>query len=40
MVVKVLEKGTTVAIGTSSDSKCISNENSEKFLGLEFDRIE
>jgi hypothetical protein len=39
MVVKVLKKGTTFSIGTSSDSKGISNKNSEKALGLEFDRI-
>jgi hypothetical protein len=36
MVVKGLKKGTTFSIGTSPDSKWISNENSEKFLGLEF----
>jgi hypothetical protein len=40
MVVKSLKKGTTFSIGTSPDSKWISNENSEKFLGLEFNRIE
>jgi hypothetical protein len=39
MVVKVLKKGTTLLIETSSDSNRISNENSEKFLGLEFNRI-
>jgi hypothetical protein len=27
MVEKVLKKGTTFSIGTSPDSKCISNEN-------------
>jgi hypothetical protein len=40
MVVKSLKKGTTFSTGTSPDSKWISNENSEKFLGLEFNRIE
>jgi hypothetical protein len=39
MVVKVLKKGATFSIGTTSDSKLISNENSENFLGLEFNRI-
>jgi hypothetical protein len=39
MVVKVLKKGTTLSIGTSLDSKWISKENLEKFLGLEFVRI-
>jgi hypothetical protein len=39
MVVKVLKKGTTFSLGTPLDSKWISNENLEKFLGLEFDRI-
>jgi hypothetical protein len=39
MVVKDLKKGTTFYIGTSSDSKWISNEKSKKFLGLEFNRI-
>jgi hypothetical protein len=28
---KVLKKGTTLSIGTSPDSKWISNENSENF---------
>jgi hypothetical protein len=37
--VKVLKKLTTFSIGTSSDSKWSLNENSEKCLGLEFDRI-
>jgi hypothetical protein len=31
VVVKVLKKGTTLSIGTSPDSKWISNENSENF---------
>jgi hypothetical protein len=39
MVVKVLKKETTFSIGTSPDSEWISNENSENFLGLEFNRI-
>jgi hypothetical protein len=39
MVVKVLKKGTTFSIGTTPDSKFISNENLENFLGLEFNRI-
>jgi hypothetical protein len=39
MVVKVLKKGTTFSIGTSSYSELMSNKNSEKFLGLECDRI-
>jgi hypothetical protein len=39
MVVKDLEKETTCSIGTSSDSKWISNEKSEKLLSLEFNRI-
>jgi hypothetical protein len=39
MVVKVLKKETTFSMGTSSDSEWISNENSEKFLGLESHRI-
>jgi hypothetical protein len=39
IAVKVLKKGTSLSIGTSPDSKYISNENSEKFLGLEFNRI-
>jgi hypothetical protein len=39
MIAKVLKKGTTFSIGTSSVLKWISNENSEKFLGLEFNRI-
>jgi hypothetical protein len=36
---KGLKKGTFFFIGTSPDLKWISNENSEKFLGLEFNRI-
>jgi hypothetical protein len=36
---KVLKKGTSLSIGTSPDSKYNSNENLEKFLGLEFNRI-
>jgi hypothetical protein len=36
---KVLKKGTSLSIGTSPDSKYISNENLEKFIGLEFNRI-
>jgi hypothetical protein len=39
MVEKVLKKGTFLSIGTAPDLKWISNENSEKFLGLEFSRI-
>jgi hypothetical protein len=39
MVVKDLNKGTTFFIGTSPYSEWISNENSENFLGLEFNRI-
>jgi hypothetical protein len=39
MVVKVLKKGTSFSIGTSRDSKWISNENLENFLGLKFSRI-
>jgi hypothetical protein len=39
MVAKCLKKGTTFSIGISPDSKWISNKNSEKFLGLEFNRI-
>jgi hypothetical protein len=39
MVVKDLNKGATLSIGPSLDSKWISNEKSEKLLGLEFNRI-
>jgi hypothetical protein len=39
MIVKVLKKGITFSIGTTPDLKWISNENLEKFLGLEFPRI-
>jgi hypothetical protein len=39
MVVKGLKKGIIFSIGTSPDSKWISNENLENFLGLEFNRI-
>jgi hypothetical protein len=39
MVVDVLKKGTIFSIGTPPDSECISNENSENFLSLEFNRI-
>jgi hypothetical protein len=39
MVVMDLKKGTTFSIGTSSDLKWISNEKSEKILGMEFNRI-
>jgi hypothetical protein len=39
MVVKDLKIGTTFSIGTSSNSEWISNENSKKFPGLEFNRI-
>jgi hypothetical protein len=39
MVVKGLKKVTTFSIGTSLDSKHISNENSENSVGLEFKRI-
>jgi hypothetical protein len=35
----VLKKGTTFSIGRSPDSKWISNENLDKLLGLEFNRI-
>jgi hypothetical protein len=31
-----LKRGTSLSIGTSPDSKCIWNKNSEKSLGLEF----
>jgi hypothetical protein len=36
MGLKDLKKGTTFSIGTSPDSEWISNEKSEKLLGLEF----
>jgi hypothetical protein len=36
---KVLMRGPIVSIETSSDSKWIFNENSEKLLGLKFNRI-
>jgi hypothetical protein len=36
---KVLKKRTIVFIGTSLDSKWISNKNSEKFLGLNLKRV-
>jgi hypothetical protein len=39
MIAKVLNKGTTFSIGTSSDLEWISNEKSENLLGLEFSRI-
>jgi hypothetical protein len=39
MVVKGLKKETTFSIVTSTDSKWFANENSEKFLSLEFNRI-
>jgi hypothetical protein len=39
MVVKGLMRGITFSIGTSSDSKWISNEDSENFLGLNLKRI-
>jgi hypothetical protein len=39
MDLKYLKRGTTFSIGTYPDSEWISNENSEKFLGLEFNRI-
>jgi hypothetical protein len=39
MVAKGLKRGTTLSVGTSPDSKWISKENSEKILGLEFNRI-
>jgi hypothetical protein len=39
MVVEVLKKGTTFSIGTSPDSKWISKEDSENFLGLGFNRV-
>jgi hypothetical protein len=39
VVVKLFKKGTTFYIGSSPDSKWISNENAENFLGLEFNRI-
>jgi hypothetical protein len=38
-VLKDLKRGTTFSIGPSQDSKWISNKNSEKFLGLKFNRI-
>jgi hypothetical protein len=34
MFVKGLKKGTAFSIGTSPDLKWISNQNSEKILGL------
>jgi hypothetical protein len=39
MVLKVLKKGITFSIGTSSYLKFILNENSDKLLGLNFNRI-
>jgi hypothetical protein len=39
MVVKIMKRGTKFSIRTSPYSKLISNENSEKFFGFEFDRI-
>jgi hypothetical protein len=39
MILNDLNKGTTFFIETSLDSKCISNEKSEKLLSLEFDWI-
>jgi hypothetical protein len=39
MVMKVIKKGITFSIGTSPDLKWTTNENSENFVGLEFDRI-
>jgi hypothetical protein len=39
MVLKDLMRGTTFIIETSSYSKWILNENSEKFLGLNLNRI-
>jgi hypothetical protein len=37
--VKGLQKGTIFSIGISLDSKWISKEKSDIFLGLEFNRI-
>jgi hypothetical protein len=37
--VKDLKKGTSFSIVTSSDLEWITNEKSEKLLGLEFTRI-
>jgi hypothetical protein len=39
MVVKELKKGIGFSIVTSSDLECISNEKSEKLLGVEFNKI-
>jgi hypothetical protein len=39
VVVNDLKRGTIFSKGTSSDSKWIANEKTEKFLGLEFTRI-
>jgi hypothetical protein len=39
MVLKDLKKETTLSIGYSSYSKHISNEKSEKLLGLKSNRI-
>jgi hypothetical protein len=36
--VKVLKKGTTFSIGTSSDLKLISNKKLEKLLGLKIQK--
>jgi hypothetical protein len=39
MIVKDLQRGRIFAIVTSSYLKWIANEKSEKFLGLEFNKI-
>jgi hypothetical protein len=39
MELKGLKRGTTFSIETSLDSNWILNENSEKLLGLKFNRI-
>jgi hypothetical protein len=39
IVLKFSKRGTNFSIETSSDSKWILNENSEKLLGLKFNRI-
>jgi hypothetical protein len=39
VALKDLKRGTTFNIGTSLDSEWISNENSDNFLGLKFNRI-
>jgi hypothetical protein len=39
MVLKHLKRGTTFSIETSSDLEWISNEKSEKLIGLKFNKI-